>query len=345
MWNIQDFQFDLDESLIAKYPRQSRDQSRLMVLDRKEQSIRSEKMFLRILDYLKQGDTLVFNNTRVSKRRLYLLTKQKRFHEVIFLEPSQYPKPLSWYCLIRNSAKLHEGDSLFDTSGKYDFEFHRGESGKTYLTPGIAMEEEIFEKIGTIPIPPYLKRRAEALDEERYQTVFAEVPGSVASPTAALHFSPELLERLKSIGVGIAHLTLLVGYGTFAPLEESQIREKKLHPEEFNISEETAVLLNSAREKGRIISVGTTTLRALESSYDFKEKKFFPQRSKTDLFLGPGDTISSCDGLITNFHLPGSSLMFLVSAFAGKNFIMSAYERAIREKYRFFSYGDAMLIL
>jgi S-adenosylmethionine:tRNA ribosyltransferase-isomerase len=345
MWNIDDFQFDLDESLIAKYPKKERDESKLMILNRKENQVISESSFTSILNYLTPGDTLVFNNTKVSKRRMYLLTENRRIHEVVFLEISAYPKKNSWYCLVRNSSKLKMGEKLIDLSGKYEFIYERGTSGRSYLTPSLDINEEIFDQIGTVPIPPYLKRRSEEIDEVRYQTIFAKVPGSVASPTAGLHFTDKLKSMLTQKGIEIVEITLTVGYGTFAPLEQNQLESKKLHPEEFTISTEVANKLNMNRKKGRIISIGTTTLRALESSFDKDSNSYISKTDKTTLFLGPGDTIKSIDGLLTNFHLPKSSLMFLVAAFAGKDFIMSSYLKAIQERFRFFSYGDAMLIL
>jgi S-adenosylmethionine:tRNA ribosyltransferase-isomerase len=211
--------------------------------------------------------------------------------------------------------------------------------------PSEDLTEEVFDRIGTIPIPPYLRRRAESSDEVRYQTVYAKVPGSVAAPTAGLHFTESLKTSLSNMGVGLAELTLSVGYGTFAPLEESQILEKKLHEESYEISESTAKLLNQTRKKGRIIAVGTTTLRALESSYEKSTNTYKSGTASTDIFITPDDTIASIDGLVTNFHLPASSIILLVAAFAGKDLVMKAYHKAIAEKYRFYSYGDAMLIL
>jgi S-adenosylmethionine:tRNA ribosyltransferase-isomerase len=340
-WKLEEFQFDLDEDLIAKYPARNREDSRLLSLDREKGEMKIEDKFSAIQDYLREGDILVFNNTKVSKRRLYLLTKNGRIHESILLEEREG----SWYTLIRNSSKLRNGDILYDTSGKIEFHFLRRRDGRIYLKPSKVLTEEIFESIGSIPIPPYLKRKADLSDEERYQTVYAKVPGSVAAPTAGLHFTDSLKNTLLQKGIKILEITLSVGYGTFAPLQESQIQEKKLHKEEYHISEECAEILNKFKGKSRIISVGTTTLRALESSFDKVEKRYISGSHSTDIFLYPGDNIESIDGLITNFHLPGSSILLLVAAFASKELVMKAYNLAIQNKMRFYSYGDSMLII
>ena len=340
-WKLEEFQFDLEEDLIAKYPAHNREDSRLLSLDRVKGELKIEDKFSSIQDYLREGDILVFNNTRVSKRRVYLLTKSGRIHESIFLEEREG----SWYTLIRNSSKLRNGNILYDTSGKIEFHFLRRSDGRNYLRPSKELTEDIFESIGSIPIPPYLKRKADSSDEVRYQTVFAKVPGSVAAPTAGLHFTESLNNTLLQKGIKILEITLRVGYGTFAPLQESQIQEKKLHKEEYHISEECAETLNEFKSKSRIISVGSTTLRALESSFHKEDKRFIAGNHSTEIFLYPGDTIESIDGLITNFHLPGSSILLLVAAFASKELVMKAYNMAIQNKMRFYSYGDAMLII
>lgn len=340
-WKLEEFQFDLDEDLIAKYPPRNREDSRLLTLNRNNGEIKIEDNFSAILNYLREGDILVFNNTKVSKRRVYLLTEKGRIHECVFLEEREG----SWYTLIRNSSKLRNGHILYDTSGKIEFLFSRRSDGRLYLKPSKPLTEEIFETIGSIPIPPYLKRKAEPSDEVRYQTVFAKVPGSVAAPTAALHFTEPLKNSLLERGIKILEITLRVGYGTFAPLEESQIQNKKLHREEYHISEECAEILNEYKGKTRIIAVGSTTLRALESSYDKEERKYRHGSHSTEIFLYPGDKIESIDGLFTNFHLPGSSIILLVAAFGTKELVMKAYHLAIQNKMRFFSYGDSMLII
>jgi S-adenosylmethionine:tRNA ribosyltransferase-isomerase len=340
-WNLEDYTFELDDSLIAKYPPAERGDSRLMVLQRSPANIQSYPKFSALEEHLREGDLLVFNNTKVSKRRVFLQTPKGRLHECIFLEEVGD----EWYCLLRNSSKVKEGNVLFDVSGHIEFTFSRRE-GKSFLKPSEPLSEAVFDRIGTIPIPPYLKRRADSSDEVRYQTVYAKVPGSVASPTAGLHFTDSLKEALTSKGVQMTELTLSVGYGTFAPLEESQIREKKLHRESFEISESTADLLTKSRARGkRILAVGTTTLRALESCYQPSTGLYKSGSASTEIFITPEDTIRSIDGLLTNFHLPASSILLLVAAFVGKDLLLRSYQQAIQERYRFYSYGDAMLIL
>jgi len=339
-WSLQDYDFELDDALIARFPPPHREDARLLVVTRSTSTLHSMPSFPSLLSYLQKGDLLVFNNTKVSKRRVFLNTPKGRLHECIFLEENNG----LWYCLVRNSAKIKEGDLLREVSGHIEFRYTRI-GGKSYLMPSEPLTEAVFDRIGTIPIPPYLRRRAESSDEIRYQTVYAKVPGSVAAPTAGLHFTESLKTSLSSMGVGLAEITLSVGYGTFAPLEESQILEKKLHEESYEISESTAKVLNQTRKKGRIIAVGTTTLRALESSFEKSTKTYKSGTASTDIFITPDDSIASIDGLVTNFHLPASSILLLVAAFTGKDLVMKAYHKAIAEKYRFYSYGDAMLIL
>ena len=339
-WKLEDFDFELNEELIARYPAKNREDSRLLVVDRRDGTISARDKFSQILQYVQKGDLLVFNNTKVSKRRVFLLTSKGRIHECIFLEEDNG----QWHVLLKNSAKLKQDEVLQDASGHFRFQFIRGRE-KTFLHPFVVLTEEIFDRIGTIPIPPYLQRSAEPQDEIRYQTIFASVPGSVAAPTAGLHFSEDLKNKLLEREIGLLEITLQVGYGTFAPLQPDQIENKKLHEETYYISPNSAELLNRTKGKNRIISIGSTTLRALESSYDIKNGKFKSGNYSTQIFLNPDDKVYSVDGLITNFHLPKSSLILLVAAFAGKELTISAYKYAIQNKFRFYSYGDAMLIL
>lgn len=337
--DLSEYSFDLPEELIAVYPAEKRDHSRLLIADRKNGTVQTEHLFYELGKFLNQGDLLVFNRTKVSRRRVFLRTETGRQHECMFLTEENSV----WHCLIRNSAKLKENQKLFSSSGR-EFRY-AGRNGKSFLIPEEKLNEDFFEKDGTVPIPPYLKRKAEESDNERYQTIFAESAGSAAAPTAGLHFTEKLKNELESHGVIFADVCLHVGYGTFAPLTEEQMMTGKLHSERFSVSEKTADLCNAARLRGnRVISVGTTSLRALESCYDRKNQKYLPADSETDIFLKPGDKIFSIDGLITNFHLPESSLLLLVSCFAGKDFVLSAYRKAIEENFRFYSFGDAMLI-
>lgn len=339
-----EFNFELPEELIAKFPVVKRDESRLMIVNRKSSEIRIEKSFKEVINYIKKNDILVFNSTKVSKRRVYLENEAGRVFEVVFLEKFGITGEKEWKCLIRNQNKLKINTTLIHPKTNHKFTYYKV-SDIAILKSENALTESIFDEIGNIPIPPYLKRKATAEDEIRYQTIFAKKPGSVAAPTAGLHFTEELKSELIEKGVKLCEVELQIGYGTFGSLTEKNFTEKKLHLEQYQISYETADALNQSRGVGRVISIGTTSLRALESTYDISEKKYKPFNGTTDLFILPEDSIHSIDGLITNFHLPASSLLFLVSAFAGKDLILEAYRIAVKEKMRFFSYGDAMLIL
>ncbi|WP_039948860.1 tRNA preQ1(34) S-adenosylmethionine ribosyltransferase-isomerase QueA [Leptospira fainei] len=342
--DLSEFSFDLPEDQIAKHPSSRRDGSRLLVLDRKRNALLEEVSFTSVRKYLKKGDVLIANAARVSKRRVYLKTISGRRHESLFLSRGEGN---IWKTLIRNSKKLREGTSLrSEESDSFEFIVLHKKEEFTFLKCKPDFREEDFEIIGKIPIPPYFKRESSEEDSIRYQTVYAKNLGSVAAPTAGLHFTPELLSEIRNAGIDFVELELRVGYGTFQPLSPEHFREKKLHEESYFISSEVSEVLNSAKKTGRrIISVGTTTLRALESLYDPEAERFRAGEGTTRLFLQPGDRISSCDGLITNFHLPESSLLLLVCAFAGKEQVLSAYRHAVRKGFRFFSYGDAMLLL
>ncbi|EMJ96659.1 tRNA preQ1(34) S-adenosylmethionine ribosyltransferase-isomerase QueA [Leptospira alstonii] len=340
--DLKEFEFLLPEERIARYPAINRDESRLMILDASTGKIWNEPSFKNLVSYLKEGDVLIANHTKVSKRRVYLKTLE-RIHEAIFLEE----KELLWRCKIRNSRKLKVGEKLSDEKTRtVSFTVEKKEGEFVFLKPEHSLQEKDFQQIGEIPIPPYLKRDADSKDEIRYQTLFAKTPGSVAAPTAGLHFSEIIFETLKEKKIQLCTLELKVGYGTFQPLTEENFQNQKLHREEFFLEESSAEILNLAKKEGRrIFSIGTTTLRALESAYDRTTDSFRSGRGATELFIQPEDRLKSCEGLITNFHLPGSSLLLLVSAFAGKELILNAYQKAIREEFRFYSYGDAMLIL
>ncbi|TGK33860.1 tRNA preQ1(34) S-adenosylmethionine ribosyltransferase-isomerase QueA [Leptospira gomenensis] len=340
--DLQEFEFDLPEDNIARFPASQRDESRLMVVDAGSGSIRIEPAFKNILGHLREGDVLVANHTKVSKRRVYL-SRNDRIHESMFLEAENGV----WKCKIRNSKKIKTGDVLLDHKTKsIRFTTIDKREEFVFVRPESFLSEEDFDRIGEIPIPPYLKREANSEDEIRYQTLFAKTPGSIAAPTAGLHFSERIFEELKLKKIGLYTLELSVGYGTFQPLTEENFLRKKLHREEFFLDDTTAEALTKAkREKRRIVSIGTTTLRALESCFHSEINSFQSGKGNTELFIQPEDVLKSCEGLITNFHLPGSSLLLLVSAFAGKRLLLDAYQKAISENFRFYSYGDAMLIL
>lgn len=345
MLNLSEYNFHLPEELIARYPAEKRDESRLMIVNRKTGTIHIEPMFRNIQNFLSNGDILVFNQTRVSKRRVYLKNKSGREFECVFLEKKFQDDKEVWKCLIKNVRKIKPDEKLFSSRVDVYFTMNRNEEGEIFLSPSVPITEEVFESVGTIPIPPYMKRKAEAGDNERYQTIFAKSPGSVAAPTAGLHFTEELKSDIQKKGIQMVPVELCIGYGTFSPLTEKQMQEKKLHEEEFFIPENTLELLNASKGKQRIIALGTTSLRTLESSFDPVPARFVKKNGITDLFVQPGDRVGSIDGLITNFHLPESSLLLLVAAFAGKELILEAYHKAIENKMRFYSYGDAMLIV
>ncbi|XDD52411.1 tRNA preQ1(34) S-adenosylmethionine ribosyltransferase-isomerase QueA [Leptospira sp. WS92.C1] len=340
--DLGEFEFELPEERIARYPTIHRDESKLMVLNVVSGTIQSTPSFKNLIQYLREGDVLVANHTKVSKRRVYLKALY-RTHEAVFLEE----KDELWKCKIRNSRKLKTGDRLTDQKTKLlSFVVKKKEGEFVFLKSDSRLNEENFDQIGEIPIPPYLKREANPEDEIRYQTLFAKTPGSVAAPTAGLHFSEALFKTLEEKRISICTLELTVGYGTFQPLTEENFINRKLHREEFFLEEKIVKILNTAKkENRRIFSIGTTTLRALESSFDKNTNSFRAGPGATELFVQPEDRLYSCEGLITNFHLPGSSLLLLVSAFGGKDLTLKAYQKAIQEKYRFYSYGDAMLIL
>ncbi len=342
---LNEYDFPLEESRIAKYPSAERDESQLLLLDRTTGEILDLPKFREIEAYIFPGDVLVYNETKVSKRRVFLSTPSGRLHESVFLE-SRDPEGKEWVCILKNRRKLKLGDKLFPDHFKDQICVYLGEEGDlSRLKFEQIVTEEHFELWGNIPIPPYLKRKATKEDEERYQTIFAKELGSVAAPTAGLHFTENLRKKLESKGVHFVPIHLKIGYGTFQPLNEEQWKEKKLHKETYEVDHSTAKILNSAKKEGRrIIAIGTTSLRVLETVFERESQKFVARRGDTDIFMSPGHEILSVQGLITNFHLPRSSLMLLVSTFVGKTYIMKAYHHALEKNYRFYSYGDAMFL-
>ncbi len=353
MYAIDDYNYKLPETLIAQVPAAKRNHSRLLCLDKRDGRI-SHGCFDEICDYLKPSDLLVINNTRVIPGRLLGKKQTGGKVEVLILDFHDHIKTLHhkkapvFKCLVKASkgpkpgAYLTFGETLkadilgFD-DGIYTIRFHSKDRFDTVLS-----------RIGRVPLPPYIARdgKTEGIDDKKaYQTVYAEKKGAIAAPTAGLHFSENLLDRIRKKGVTIVPVTLHVGYGTFVPVRVDDIRTHKMHSEWFSIPEKTAILLNRAKQNGnRIIAVGTTSVRTLEYAAD-AEGRISPAQGNCDLFIYPGFTFRVVDAMITNFHLPKSTLMMLVSAFAGKNHIMHAYQTAIAEKYRFFSYGDAMFII
>ena len=335
-----DFYFDLPEELIAQTPLQQRDASRLLVLNR-QTGEREHRHFYDILDYLQTGDCLVMNNSRVLPARLLGHRPTGGAVEVLLLRDLGDKK---WECLCKPGKKMQVGHEVIFGNGELSAVVTEvrddGNRVVEFRYEGIFLE--VLERLGKMPLPPYIK--AELADQERYQTVYSKETGSAAAPTAGLHFTNELLDKIRSKGIQTAFVTLHVGLGTFRPVKAENILEHHMHSELCMISEETAQILNETkRSGGRIVCVGTTSCRTLESLA--KEDGTFEAGSKwTDIFIYPGYSFKAMDALITNFHLPESTLVMLVSAFAGRENVLAAYEAAVKERYRFFSFGDAMYI-
>ena len=338
---VSDFDYDLPEELIAQTPIEKRDESRLMVLDREKQTIEHRK-FKNIIEYLKPGDVLVRNNTKVIPARIY--GKKETGANVEFLLLHNIEEDI-WECIVRPGNKLHIGTKVIFGDGLLKAEILEIMEGGTrkvkFYYNGIF--NEILDKIGLMPLPPYIHE--ELKEKDRYQTVYAKYEGSAAAPTAGLHFTEELFEDLRKKGIEVANVTLHVGIGTFRPVKEETVEEHKMHTEHFYIKKEDVEKINNAKKEGRrVIAVGTTSCRVLESIAD--ENGFVKETEEdTGIFIYPGYKFKCIDGLITNFHLPQSTLLMLVSALAGKEYIMKAYKEAVKEKYRFFSFGDAMFII
>ena len=335
------FNYDLPEKLIAQHPTAQRDQSRLMVLDKKTGDL-THKGFSDIIDYFQKGDVLVRNITRVLPARLFGEKIGGSAQVEVLLLKRITDKADTWEALVRPGKRLPVGSSIAFGNGDLVAEvIDKTEAGRiiTFRYEGIF--EEHLERLGTMPLPPYIKEKLH--EPERYQTVYAQNNGSAAAPTAGLHFTDDLFLALKNKGVEIVDVLLHVGLGSFKPVSEARIEDHPMHSEYWEISEEAAQKINLAKEEGRrVIAVGTTTTRTLESAaYDGKVRA---GSGWTEIFIYPGYTFQIIDGLITNFHLPKSTLIMLVSALAGRENILRAYQVAVQEEYRFFSFGDAMLI-
>lgn len=336
-----DFWYDLPEELIAQTPLEQRDSSRLLVLDRITGAVKHQH-FYDILDKLQPGDCLVMNDSRVLPARLLGHRPTGGAVEVLLLRDLGDKK---WECLCKPGRKMQVGNEVIFGNGELTAVVSAvqddGNRVIEFRYDGIFLE--VLERLGKMPLPPYIK--AELENQERYQTVYSREIGSAAAPTAGLHFTHDLLERIRAKGVRTAFVTLHVGLGTFRPVKAEEISEHHMHSELCMISRETAEVLNSTKESGgRIICVGTTSCRTLESLVN--EDGSFEAKSKwTDIFIYPGYRFKAMEGLITNFHLPESTLVMLVSAFAGRENVLAAYNEAVKEKYRFFSFGDAMMII
>lgn len=337
---VSDFYYDLPKELIAQVPIEKRDESRLLILDKSTGEI-THKTFKDIIDYLEPGDCLVRNNTKVIPARIY--GKKETGANVEFLLLNNIEGDI-WECIVRPGNKLHIGTKVIFGEGLLEAEILDIMPGGTrkVLFKYEGIFNEILDKIGLMPLPPYIHE--ELKDKDRYQTVYAKYNGSAAAPTAGLHFTDELLEKIKAKGVDIANVTLHVGIGTFRPVKEENVEEHAMHSEHFYIKQEDADKINKTKKEGhRVIAVGTTSCRVLETIAD--DNGFVKEtEGDTKIFIYPGYKFRCLNSLITNFHLPESTLLMLVSALAGRENIMKAYKEAVDLKYRFFSFGDAMLI-
>lgn len=338
----EDFDFALPEELIAQHPLEQRDHSRLLVLDKHTGSI-AHRRFDDILEYLQPGDVLVLNNTRVIPARLFGVKMGGTAHiEVLLLKPIEN-QPDCWEVLVRPGKRVKQGAQVdFGDGRMIGTIIEETDSGRIMQFQYEGIFNEILDELGTMPLPPYIKEKL--ADQERYQTVYAKERGSAAAPTAGLHFTKELLAQVQAKGVEVVEVLLHVGLGTFRPVQTDDILEHKMHSEYYRITPEAAAVINKALDEGRrIIAVGTTSTRTLESAA--QNGRVVPGEGETSIFIYPGYQFQILSGLITNFHLPKSTLVMLVSALAGREHILHAYAEAVQERYRFFSFGDAMLII
>ncbi len=336
-----DFYYDLPEELIAQYPLNNREESRLLVLDKETGRIEHGK-FKDIVDYLNPGDCLVLNDTRVIPARLFgnRIGKEEKI-EFLLLKNIEDSK---WEVMVKPGKKVKPGATIIFGDGLLVAQVLSIEEGGTRIVEfkhdGIF--QEILDRLGEMPLPPYIKEKLE--DKERYQTVYSKKEGSAAAPTAGLHFTKELLDTIEKKGVRLAFITLHVGLGTFRPVKVDNIEEHTMHSEYYEVSEEAAIIINDTRRnRGRVIAVGTTSTRTLETIAE-EDGTIQPKKGWTDIFIYPGYKFKAIDALITNFHLPESTLLMLVSALAGREKILRAYRVAVENRYRFFSFGDAMFI-
>ena len=338
---VSDFDYQLPQELIAQHPLPDRDQSRLLVLDRQQQGL-THTNFLQLPRFLSAGDLLVINDTRVLPARLLGRKATGGQVEILLLTPEGNGR---WSCLAKPARRLKPGAELFFGRELTAAVLSVGNQGLCRLVFSRQGKEflETIEQLGEMPLPPYI--RASLEDAERYQTVYSSCPGAVAAPTAGLHFTPSLLEEIKSQGVNVAQLTLHIGLDTFRPVAVENVQEHKMHSEFYQLSEQTAREINATKKRGgRVVAVGTTVVRVLETM-TVENGVISAGNGWTDIFIYPGYRFKCVDGLVTNFHLPRSTLLMLVSAFAGREKILNAYQEAADLKYRFYSFGDAMLIV
>ena len=342
--DISLFDFYLPEELIAQNPLKERDMARLMVINRKEKTY-EHKVFYDLLDYLHPGDVMVRNNTKVIPARLLGVKEETKGKvEVLLLHEVPEEGEDVWECLVGSAKSVKVGSRCVFGEGKLIAEctavYDEGIRHMKFHYQGIFLE--VLDELGVMPLPPYIKQQCE--DKDDYQTVYAKIPGSVAAPTAGFHFTDELFEKIKAKGVEVLDVTLNIGLGTFRPVKVSDTKDHVMHEETYTMDEETAKRLNLAKKEGRrIIAIGTTSVRTLESIYS-KYHEFRAESSATSIFISPGYTFGAVDALVTNFHLPKSTLVMLVSAFMGREWTLECYKEAVEQRYRFFSFGDAMFI-
>lgn len=340
---LEDLDYDLPHELIAQHPAERRDGSRLLVVDRRSGAL-EDRRFTDLPHLLHEGDALVLNETRVIPARLELRRSTGGRVEVLLVRPEEGGR---WRVLARPAKKAPVGERLVSSNGAFALEVvELGDVGERVVRVVTGDLEATLASHGQIPLPPYIHRSATTEDRERYQTVFARVDGAVAAPTAALHFTPEVLGAIESHDVELVKLVLHVGPGTFRPISAPDPREHRMDEEWFEVGKEAARALVEARRRGgRIVAVGTTTVRALESACDTNGGRIGPARGWTRKFIVPPYDYQAVDGLVTNFHLPRTTLLLLVAAFAGADLLLRAYRHAVEQRYRFYSYGDAMLVL
>ncbi len=343
---IKEFSFDLPEHLIAQTPADRRGEDRLLVVNRENGSITDEQM-QNFASYLEEGSIVVVNNSKVRKARVYAISDTSSKVEFLFLEENL---DHSWQCMVTKAKRQKVGKhyTFSNTEGTYvrkAWITSENEDGTRTVVFEEPLSEEFFQILGHVPLPPYIKREDSFADESRYQTIYAKNEGSVAAPTAGLHFTQEIFDSIKAKGCTIVPITLHVGPGTFLPVRTEKLEDHHMHYERYEISEESARLINQARLEGRkVVATGTTSVRTLESAYSASEQKIVSGEGRTNLFIRPGFKWNVVSQLLTNFHTPESTLLVLVSTFATKELIDKAYQHAVQNEYHFFSYGDAMFI-
>jgi len=340
-YTLKEFYYNLPERLIAQKPVESRDESKLFVLNKNSgEFIHTD--FKSLIDYLDNNDLLVFNNTKVINARVYCIKESGGSLEIVLTQKISGNR---WFIISNRTKRLKLHDRFYPVKNKNIVFTVTGRSGEYLeIETNVELTDNILQEVGEVPLPPYIKRESDQFDKDRYQTVYAEQSGAAAAPTAGLHFTTDILNKLKDKGIDLVFTTLHVSWGTFSPVREDDLSKHKMHSEKFILDNYSAERINSARSQGkRIVAIGTTSLRVLESTY--LNGVNIAGEGYTDIFLYPPYKIQSADALFTNLHTPGSTLLMLVAAFAGYNLVMKAYEEAVKMEYRFFSYGDAMLII